>query len=166
MKLGSLLRTGGDVLGYMQGGDDIDDIQRMLAERSAQAQQQFSPYAQAGQAALANMQAPAMEALQNDPGYQFRLQEGQQALERSLGARGMNQSGAALRAAQEYGQGLAGQTYDNFFNRQNQMANLGFGAAGGLGSLYTNLGNVQAAAELERMNQRNRMFGSLGSLFG
>jgi hypothetical protein len=166
MKLGSLLNKGTNVFSYLQSGDDLDDIQRMLAQRSGQAQEQFAPYAQAGQTALGNLQAPSMEALESDPGYQFRLQQGQQALERSLAARGLGQSGAALKAAQEYGQGLAGQTYDNYFNRQSQLANLGYGAASGLGSLYTNLGNVQAAAEIERMNQRNNMLSGLGGLFG
>lgn len=165
MKLGSLLSAGGDALGYMQSQDDLDDIQSMLARQSQLAQAQYQPYAAAGQTALANMQAPSMEALQADPGYQFRLQQGQQALERSLGARGMNQSGAALKAAQEYGQGLADQTYNDYFTRQSRIANNGLTAASGLGSLYTNLGNVQAAAELARINQRNNLYSGLGGLF-
>lgn len=166
MKLGSLLSAGGDVLGYMQGSSDLDDIQEMLERQSRQAQAQFQPYADAGQTALANMQAPSLEALQADPGYQFRLKQGNQALERSLAARGMSQSGAALKAAQEYGQGLADQTYNDFFGRQALIANQGFGAASGLGSLYTNLGNTLAAAEIERMNQRNNMLSGLEGLFG
>lgn len=161
MKLGSLLSAGGDLYGYMQSKNDLEDIQKMLAQQSAQAQSQFQPYSQAGQAALQNMQAPNMEALQNDPGYQFRLQQGQQAVDRSLAARGLGQSGAALKAAQEYGQGLAAQEYQDFFNRQALLANQGLGAASGLGSLYTNLGNTQAAAELERMSARNNLLSSL-----
>ena len=166
MNLGSLLSAGGDVYGYFQGKNDLEDIQKMLAQQSSMAEAQYSPYAQAGQTALANLQAPDLEALQADPGYQFQLGQGQQAVERSLAARGLGQSGAALKAAQEYGQGLASQTYDDYFNRQSQLANLGYGAASGLGSIYSNLGNVQAAAELERMNQRNNMLSSLGGLFG
>ena len=166
VKLGSLLNTAGKLYGYGQSESDLEDLQNMLAAQSAQAQAQFAPYAQAGETALQNMQAPSMEALMADPGYQFRLQQGNQALERSLAARGLGQSGAALKAAQEYGQGLADQTYNDYFARQAQLANRGFGAAQGLGSLYTNLGNVQAAAEIERMNQRNRMLSGLGGLFG
>lgn len=166
MKLGSLLQAGGDIYGYMQGRKDIKDIENILAQQSANASALYQPYAQAGENAIANMQAPDMEALMNDPAYQFRLQQGNQALERSLAAQGLGQSGAALKAAQQYGQGLAQQTYDDYFNRQSQMANLGASAAGGLGSLYTNLGNTQAAAELERINQRNKMISGLGGLFG
>lgn len=166
MKLGSLLQAGGDVLGYFNSQDDMDDIERILQQQSSQAQAQFQPYAQAGRQALANMQAPSLEALQNDPGYQFRLQEGQRALENSFAARGLGQSGAALRAAQEYGQGLADQTYNDFFRRQAQMANTGFGAARGLGSIYGGLGSDLAQMQLARANQRNRLFGGLGALAG
>jgi hypothetical protein len=166
MSLGSLLSKGGDVLGYLQSEDDLEGLQGMLARQSQLAQNQFSPYAQAGQTALANLQAPSLEALQNDPGYQFRLQQGNQALDRRLAAMGMSGSGAALKAAQEFGQGLADQTYNDYYNRQMGLVNQGFGAASGLGSLYTNLGNTQAAAELERINQRNNLYSSLGGLFG
>lgn len=166
MSLGSLLSTAGNLYGGMQGQDDLEAIQRMMAQRSGQAQQLLQPYTQAGETALANMQAPSMEALQNDPGYQFRLQEGQRALERSQAARGGLYSGAALRAAQEYGQGLADQTYNDYFRRQGILANQGLGAAGNLGSLYTNLASAQAAAEIARMNQRNQMYSGLGGLVG
>lgn len=165
MRIGSLLSAAGDIGGYALGSRDIDEINKMLAARSAQAQAQFSPFAQAGERALANLEAPSMEALMADPGYQFQLQEGQRALERSLAAQGLGQSGAALRAAQEYGQGLANRTYNDYFNRQALLANQGLAASSGLGSLYTNLGNTQAAAEIERMNQRNNMLSGLGRLF-
>ena len=45
----------------------------------------------------------------NNPAYQFQLKQGQQALDRSSAARGMGYSGAQMKAAQEYGQGLASQ---------------------------------------------------------
>ena len=166
MSLGSLISGGMNLYGGMQGQDDLEQIQRMMAQRSGQAQQLLQPYTQAGETALANMQAPSQEALQNDPGYQFRLAEGQRALERSQAARGGLYSGAALRAAQEYGQGLADQTYNDYFRRQGILANQGLGAAGGLGSLYTNLASAQAAAEIARMNQRNQMYSGLGGLVG
>jgi hypothetical protein len=166
MKLGSLLQTGGKLLGYSQGQDSIDDMRRILEEQAMRAEGQFAPYSQAGQVALANLQAPNLEALQNDPGYQFRLQQGNQALERSLAARGLGQSSAALKAAQEYGQGLADQTYNDYFGRQAQLANFGYGSASGLGSIYAGLGNAQAAALRAQMENTNKLYGGLGGLFG
>ena len=75
-----------------------------------------------------------------DPSYQFRLQEGIDALDASAAARGMVQSGAQQKAITEYGQDYASQEFQNAYNRaltdyttqQNAMlnlANLGQGAA-------------------------------------
>lgn len=163
VKLGSLLTLG---LDYLQGGRTTDDIEKLLRRQAGSAQAQLDPYAQAGQSALQNLQAPSLEALQADPGYQFRLQQGNQALERSLAARGLGQSGAALKAAQQYGQGLADQTYNDYFNRQSSIANRGYGAATGLGNLATGLGGDLAQIELERAQQRSRTLSGLGELFG
>jgi hypothetical protein len=163
MKLGSLLSAGSDIYGYTQGKDDIDEISKLYQQAQNQASAQLNPYAQAGQTALQNLQAPSLEALQNDPGYQFRLQQGNQALERSLAAQGMGQSGAALKAAQEYGQGLADQTYNDYFNRQSQIANQGYNAASGLGSIIGQGAQGQAGAQLAQINNRNQ---SLSNIFG
>jgi|LauGreDrversion4_1035100.scaffolds.fasta_scaffold01149_2 hypothetical protein len=59
----------------------------------------------------------SMKTFQQDPGYAFRLKEGQQALDRSAAARGGLISGAALKAAQRYGQEMGSQEYMNAFNR-------------------------------------------------
>jgi len=58
-----------------------------------------------------------MNQFQQDPGYAFRLKEGQQALDRSAAARGGLISGNALKAAQRYGQEMGSQEYMNAFNR-------------------------------------------------
>jgi len=58
-----------------------------------------------------------MQQFQQDPGYGFRLKEGQQALDRSAAARGGLISGGALKAAQRYGQEMGSQEYTNAFNR-------------------------------------------------
>lgn len=59
---------------------------------------------------------------ETDPGYEFRRKQGEQALERSLAARGQALSGQAAKAAQEYGQGLAAQEYGNWYQRERQAA--------------------------------------------
>ena len=84
------------------------------------------PFRQAGVRAL-----PQLEAQRNmmpgaftgkvdlgqDPGYAFRLSEGQKALDRSAAARGGLISGGALKAAQRFGQDLGSQEYQNAYNR-------------------------------------------------
>lgn len=63
--------------------------------------------------------------MEQDPGYAFRLSEGQKAIERSTAARGGLQSGAALKAAARYGQDMGSQEYANAFNRyQTERSNL------------------------------------------
>ena len=52
-----------------------------------------------------------------DPGYAFRLAEGNRALNQSAAARGGLISGNALKAAQRYGQEMGSQEYGNAFNR-------------------------------------------------
>ncbi len=60
---------------------------------------------------------------QADPGYEFRRQEGLRAVQNSAAAQTGALSGAAAKAMEQYGQGLASQEYNNFFNRRTQQAN-------------------------------------------
>jgi hypothetical protein len=53
----------------------------------------------------------------NDPSYQWRFEQGQQALERSLGAKGLLNSGNAAIELQNYGQQAASQEYGAQFDR-------------------------------------------------
>lgn len=101
--------------------------------------------------------------LTQDPGYQFRLQQGQQAMDRTLGARGSLFSGAALKASQDYGQGLADSTYNDAYQRflaQNQQ---NIGAAGMAGNIFDNQGNIQAGAGINNSNVLNK---TASGLFG
>jgi uncharacterized protein YukE len=53
----------------------------------------------------------------SDPSYQWRFDQGQQAVERSLAARGLLNSGNAAIELQQYGQGAASQEYQAQFYR-------------------------------------------------
>ena len=106
--------------------------QAAAADRAAELQNQqyqqtredLAPYRAAGQTALnaltplaTNYQKFGMGQFQQDPGYAFRLSEGQKALDRQAAARGGLISGGALKAAQRYGQDMGSQEYMNAFNR-------------------------------------------------
>ena len=66
-----------------------------------------------------------MSDFQADPSYAFRMTEGLKALDRQAAARGGLISGGALKAAQNYGQDLASQEYQNAYNRyQTNRTNL------------------------------------------
>lgn len=61
--------------------------------------------------------APTAATEQNDPGYQFRLQQGQQALQNSAAAQGGLLSGNTGQALEQYAQNYASNEYSNVYNR-------------------------------------------------
>ena len=61
--------------------------------------------------------APSPDKLFMDPGYQFRLRSGSDALDRSAAARGTLRTGNAQTAQTEYGQNFGAQEYDAAFRR-------------------------------------------------
>lgn len=98
-----------------------------------------------------------------DPGYQFGLTQGQNALNAQLAARGMRNSGAALKAATRYGNDYATTKFDNSFNRLASVAGLGqvgagqVGAAGiatgqGIAANQVGVGNALGAAQIAQGN--------------
>ena len=117
--------------------DKSTELQTRRYEEGVQRQQ---PFLTAGTNALARMQAgeftqPAAfnandpryaqpgafsfgkNDFEADPGYAFRLSEGQKALERTAAARGGLISGPALKAASRYSGDLASQEYQNAYQR-------------------------------------------------
>jgi hypothetical protein len=91
------------------------------------------------------------------PDYQFRLDEGKKAIERSASARGMLGSGAALKASNDYAQNVASGEYGNWYNRLAGIAGVGqaatnTGIAAGQASTnniinaYGAAGNARASA--------------------
>jgi len=107
------------------------NAQASAADRAAELQkEQFdrqielqAPFREAGVRALNKLEGASeytpfgMQQFQQDPGYAFRLAEGQKALDRQAAARGGLISGGALKAAQRYGQEMGSQEYTNAFNR-------------------------------------------------
>lgn len=82
------------------------------------------PWRDAGASALSQMGDPSFSKTFNptdmetvDPGYAFRMKQGQDALERSAAARGGLQSGGTLKAITQYGQDYASGEYQNAYNR-------------------------------------------------
>jgi len=95
-----------------------------------QTRQDQMPFLQAGVRALGKLESASdytpfgMDQFTADPGYAFRLKEGQKALDAQVAARGGLISGGALKAATRYGQEMGSQEYTNAFNRyQTNRAN-------------------------------------------
>jgi hypothetical protein len=151
----------------------------------------LQPYLQAGTQATSNLNqltgtpgqglltpwtqqftAPTAEQAAQTPGYQFQLQQGEQALQNSAAARGGLLSGQTLGDLNNYAQGVASTNYQNVFNnaqsqyqsayntfQNNQnntynrlmgLSNTGQNAANTMGSLAQmgaqNAGNITSSA--------------------
>lgn len=107
-----------------------------------------------------------------DPGYQFRLQEGRKSLDRQQAARGNLYSGKALKEAQNYAQGIASQSFEDAYKRwlESQLqdyrvlsgsAQSGLQASQGLADAYENLANIQSHADTARSNILTRTLANL-----
>lgn len=186
------------VSGYMgsQAAKSAANTQAQAAADSAAAQERMfnkqvelqAPWREAGQQALnkltplaMNYEPFSMSKFTADPGYAFRLSEGQKALDRQAAARGGLISGGALKAAERYGQDMGSQEYQNAFNRYqteraaqlqplqslagvgqtsaNTLSNAAAGLGQQLGQDYMNAGNARASGYI---GQANAVSGALG----
>ena len=140
-----------------QAADQAAQVQREIFERQTELQEPFRQAGitsqnellrllglggEAGTPGYGSIGAPfTAEQMQADPGYAFRLAEGEKALGRMQAARGQYLGGGAIRAGTRYGQERGSQEYMNAFNRAQALLGTRLGA---LGSLY---GAGQAAAQ-------------------
>jgi hypothetical protein len=70
--------------------------------------------------------APTAATEQNDPGYAFRLAEGNKAIERAKSASGDLLSGGTAKALTRYGEDYATSAYNDVYNRAMQQYKLGY----------------------------------------
>jgi hypothetical protein len=183
----ALIGAGGALVGGLissSGQRQAASTQADAARSSADLQYQMfqeqnrlqEPFRNVGLRALNKLEGASdytpfgMGQFQADPGYAFRLSEGQKALDRQAAARGGLMSGGALKAAQRYGQEMGSQEYTNAFNRYqternarlnplqslagvgqtatNQLAQAGQNYGANAGNAYTAAGNAIAAGQL------------------
>ncbi len=138
--------------------------------------------------------APTQAQLESTPGYQFIKNQGLQAVQNANAAKGLGLSGAALKGAAQYAEGLAGttldqqqrifqqnlanqqgifqQNYSNILNPLEWMANLGENAGAQAGSLgqqaVANQGNLltsgAAASAAGQVGAANAIAGGANAL--
>jgi hypothetical protein len=92
--------------------------------------------------AYRTFQAPSVQDALNDPGYQFRTQQGQDALQNWAAARGTLNDSSTAKALQDYGQQAASSEYQNVWNRDFNAWNTGF--SNDLSAYATNYGTQYA----------------------
>lgn len=122
-----------------------------------QTRQDLAPFTQAGTGAVSQLQqllgltgggAQAASALAQYPGYQFTMDQGVQALDRSAASKGLLLSGGQLKDVTAYGQGLASTQYQNAVANISSLASLGENAGANTGNIGSSLAQGAASAQL------------------
>lgn len=191
--LGSLINGGGgwaNLAGNLIGAAIGSDSARSAANTQADATREaigeqrrqydltrsdFAPWREAGVGALGTLQkemgAPVTAAdVMQDPGYQFGLTSGQQAIDRKIAAGGGRMSGAAVKAAGRFGTDYATTGYNAAYQRRqdrlnrlqalagigqtatNSSAQAGQGATNAISSLISSGGDAAAAGRMAQGN--------------
>ena len=193
--------TGVSIAGGLYGASEgrkaasnaADNMSAASGQAMAQNQRQFvigqqnlAPWLQAGRGALTEQQnlmgiggdpSSAMAALQNSPGYKFRMQQGQNSLDAGLAARGGMGSGKSMQAGVDYNQNFASNEYGNRLAQLSQMsgmgnqnasnmANQGMNFAQNQGNYLTGNANAQGAAGMQQANLTASTLGGIGSTLG
>jgi hypothetical protein len=152
---------------------DAADQQAAAAHEANQLQEKMynqtradnEPWRQAGVSALGGMQNADFSRdftandFTKDPGYDFRMNEGQKAIERSAAARGGLQTGGTLKALTQYGQGFASNEYQNAYSRFNADRDRRFGRLSTLAGFggNANASNASAGASYANNSGANTM---------
>lgn len=194
---GGIGSIGSAVIGSAAAGSAADqqaaaarEANKMQWDMYQQTRKDNEPWRQAGQKALGDlgnadyMRDFTQADFQQDPGYAFRMAEGQKALERSAAARGGLQSGGTLKAISRYGQDFASNEYQNAYNRFNadrdrrfnrlssiagvgqtansQVANAGMNYANQAGANSMGAANAAGAAGIAQANAWGNSLGNIG----
>ena len=172
-----------------------NEATRLQREQWLAQQEQQRPFREAGVTALnaltplaTNYQQFGMDQFKQDPGYQFRLQEGLKQLGHAAGARGGLVSGQTLKGLQDYAQGAASNEYTNAFNRYqternarlnplqslagvgqtatNQLGQAGQNYASSVGNALINQGVNAGNASMVGANAYGSALSGIGSAYG
>jgi hypothetical protein len=107
---------------------------------------------------------------QDSTGYQFRMEQGQNAITGSRAARGILNSGASAKALTRFGQDFGSAEYEKYLGQLGQTADTGLEAAGLTGRTGAAAGEATAGSIAN--NTQNQMSGlgglvkGIGSIFG
>ena len=174
---GPVLSAGGGLIGsvsdYIGGNQARKGITNRLLDATYRSEGALEPFRQTGTTANSQLGARLSSGfnptdLTNEPGYQLNLNQGLDAINKQLAASGLVGSGRAIKAAQDYSQGLAERTYNDAFNRwaaQNQqlsgLSGQGLSSVNSLLDVYDDQGNIRANDQLQKYNQRKKLTSDL-----
>jgi hypothetical protein len=127
---------------------EYDQTRQDQLDLLAQQREDQAPWLAAGKSALAKI-ASGVD-LPTDPGYQFRVSEGEKGIQRAASGRSGLYSGATLKALARFNQDTASNEYGASWNRLASLAGLGQTATNQIGqagqSAYGTIANAGANA--------------------
>jgi len=150
-----------------------NEVGPTITQSATSANALLDPYATTGNNAINALSGGlTQQFLESTPGYQFINNQGQQGVTNAAAARGLANSGAALKGAAAYATGLADNTYQNQFNDTNALAQTGFQANQAQGNntinAATNAGQIRMeganGAMAATVGTGNALAGGLSSL--
>ncbi len=178
---GELISGIGNIAGTIaknKAGKKAAEIQQAGTDRSLGIEQglfdktaaDWSPYQDAGKNALSGMGDADFQRdftandFTKDPGYDFRMAEGQKALERSAAAKGGIQSGGFAKALSQYGQNFASNEYGNAYKRFNDDRDRRFGRLGTVAGYGQNANQaMQGARDAHSGRMSDLIMGNAGN---
>lgn len=107
-------------------------------------------------------QDQAFQNYRDNSGYNFQMQQGQQAIAGSQAAKGLLDSGSTGKALTTFGQGLADQSLNNYLTQTTSLANLGLSA----GNTISGAGNVSNSTGTSSGSSKKGLGGVIGSVAG
>lgn len=165
--------AGGGILGGIYAGNKAASAQRSAANSAidrlnagqANATNQLQPYSEYGRQAFSPLSAllfgkeynadtgefgkelsqeERMKYFQENPNYQYQLDQGIGAIDRSAASQGMLQSGNTMKEVQKYGQNLANEGYSSYIDTL--LGQLGYAqqADTNMANIYTGTANSAA----------------------
>ena len=139
----------------------------------------YSPYITSGQSAVNQLAAGLAPGgrfstptpfdfrydQNTDPGYGFRFDQGMRGVNASMAAKGMGLSGAGIKGATEFGQGMGSQEYNNAFNRYVTGFNANTGERNQLYNRYAGVAGTGQQAVGGVTAQGANMAGNIGNAY-
>lgn len=159
---GGIFDPSGEAVQTQGGGGAGQTINYTVNPDSGVWEPDNSPYAQLGDFGSLSRDF-SMADFQADPGYQFRFDEGQKALERSAAAKGRFLGGSTLKALTRYGQDMGSQEYGNAFNRFQTNRNTRFNQLAAVAGIGQTANGQLAQVGMNTANNNAQLMGQLGN---
>lgn len=99
----------------------------------------------------------------DSPDYQFTFSEGQRAVNSGLAARGLSNSGAAMKELTRYGQGAASTQLNTYLNRLSSLAGIGQTATQATGSAGVSAANGISQSQMAAGDARASAYTARGN---